>query len=66
MFSFCRSDENVYTKNDSLDILIFIQLVFKFRLSRQRIFRTTISFFRRSFLFLETDSEFETDVRFDD
>ena len=60
MFSFCRNDENVYTENDSFDVLIIIQFKFKFRSLRRRVLRRSL--FRRSFLFLEVDSEFEIDV----
>ena len=62
IFSFCRNDENVYTKNNSPNVLIFIQFMSKFRSSRRRVFRATISFFRCTFLFIEIDSELEIDV----
>ena len=60
MFSSTRKFENVYTENDSFDVLTFIQFRFKLRSSRRQIFRR--SFFRRTFLFIEVDSRLEVDV----
>ena len=62
MFSSTRKFENVYTEDDSLDVLIFIQFRFKLRSSRRWAFRS----FRRTFLFIEIDSKFEVDVFFVD